>query len=49
MQDLSSNLLTWQQFVILVGGFGKSRYLYQYLSLNIGEQIQILQGTGERP
>ncbi|KFA54890.1 hypothetical protein S40293_08558 [Stachybotrys chartarum IBT 40293] len=37
------------KFVILVGGFGKSRYLYQYLGLNIGEQIQILQGTGERP
>ncbi|KAH7329328.1 hypothetical protein B0I35DRAFT_473943 [Stachybotrys elegans] len=37
------------KFVILVGGFGKSRYLYEALEDSLDKHIQILQSSGERP
>ncbi|CAM1506541.1 Fc.00g061820.m01.CDS01 [Cosmosporella sp. VM-42] len=37
------------QFVILVGGFGKSQFLYNCLQSTIGKRVEVLQGAGERP
>ncbi|KAI5465927.1 hypothetical protein BGZ63DRAFT_411377 [Mariannaea sp. PMI_226] len=37
------------KFVMLVGGFGKSRHLYDCLRNAVGRRIEVLQAPGERP
>lgn len=37
------------KYVILVGGFGRSQYLYHCVQKAIGEQIELLQGSGSKP
>ncbi|OTA63748.1 actin-like ATPase domain-containing protein [Hypoxylon sp. EC38] len=36
-------------YVILVGGFGRCRFLYERLSVLVGDQSEILQGSGSAP
>ncbi|KAF4966515.1 hypothetical protein FZEAL_10639 [Fusarium zealandicum] len=37
------------KFIILVGGFGKSQYLYECLQDRVGDQIDVFQDEGEGP
>ncbi|KAI9166988.1 Heat shock 70 kDa protein 12B [Paramyrothecium foliicola] len=37
------------KYVVLVGGFGKSNYLYEFLRKTIHKEIEILQDSGDRP
>ncbi|KAK8075485.1 hypothetical protein PG997_010148 [Apiospora hydei] len=37
------------EFVILVGGYGRSNFLYEYLQKNLDQDIEILQSQGSRP
>ncbi|KAK4671797.1 hypothetical protein QC764_0098930 [Podospora pseudoanserina] len=37
------------KYVILVGGFGRSRYLFSYLKKKLGNEIEILQSRGASP
>ncbi|KAI1386328.1 actin-like ATPase domain-containing protein [Hypoxylon trugodes] len=37
------------KYVILVGGFGRCRFLYERLSILVGDQSDVLQGSGPAP
>ncbi|KAM5351656.1 hypothetical protein ACJ41O_004379 [Fusarium nematophilum] len=37
------------KFVILVGGFGKSKFLYECLQETVGDRIEVLQDDGDGP
>ncbi|KAK4641031.1 hypothetical protein QC761_608790 [Podospora bellae-mahoneyi] len=46
--------VTWKKehgpkYVILVGGFGRSRYLFSHLKKKLGDKIEILQSRGASP
>ncbi|KHO00120.1 Heat shock protein Hsp70 [Metarhizium album ARSEF 1941] len=38
-----------QKFIILVGGFGRSPYLFEQLKLLVGEDTTVLQSRGSKP
>lgn len=46
---VSSSVADLEQYVILVGGFGRCKYLYERLRVSLASKAEVLQAEGFAP